>query len=89
MFKEQMQWIKSIEVPVGWRRQFCGIEKIHYQGITVYFLDNEYYFKRHGSYGFRDDGERFAFLFPSRTRGFTVFRGTARILYIAMTGKQG
>lgn len=60
-FQEQMQWIKSIEVPVGWRRQFCGIEKFHYQGITVYFLDNEYYFKRHGSYGFTDDGERFAF----------------------------
>ena len=60
-YKEQMQWIKSIEVPVGWRRQFCGIEKIDYQGITVYFLDNEYYFKRHGSYGFGDDGERFAF----------------------------
>lgn len=60
-FKKQMQWIKNIEVPVGWRRQFCGIEKIHYQGITIYFLDNEYYFKRHGSYGFGDDGERFAF----------------------------
>ncbi|SDM58857.1 starch synthase [Psychrobacillus sp. OK028] len=60
-FKEQMQWFKSIEVPVGWRRQFCGIEKLQYQGITFYFLDNEYYFKRHGSYGFGDDGERFAF----------------------------
>lgn len=60
-FKEQMQWIESIEVSVGWRRQFCGIEKMQYQGITIYFLDNEYYFKRHGSYGFDDDGERFAF----------------------------
>ncbi|MEK4486187.1 glycogen synthase GlgA [Psychrobacillus sp. FSL H8-0484] len=60
-FKDQMQWIKSIEVPVGWRRQFCGIEKFHFQGITVYFLDNEYYFRRHGSYGFGDDGERFAY----------------------------
>ena len=60
-FQEQLQWIKSIEVPLGWRRQFCGIEKCNYQGITVYFLDNEYYFKRHGSYGFNDDGERFAF----------------------------
>ena len=60
-YKEQMEWIKSIEVPLGWRLQFCGIEKIHYQGITIYFLDNEYYFKRHGSYGFGDDGERFAF----------------------------
>ncbi|MGG3942192.1 glycogen synthase GlgA [Peribacillus psychrosaccharolyticus] len=60
-YKDQMEWIKSIEVPVGWRSKFCGIEKYDYQGITVYFLDNEYYFKRHGSYGFGDDGERFAF----------------------------
>lgn len=42
----------SIEVPVGWRQQFCGIEKLVANGITYYFLDNEYYFKRHGSYGF-------------------------------------
>ncbi|PUB13955.1 glycogen synthase GlgA [Paenisporosarcina sp. OV554] len=60
-YQQQMQWIKSIEVPIGWRNQFCGIEKLDYQGITIYFLDNEYYFKRHGSYGFEDDGERFAF----------------------------
>jgi len=61
VYKDQMQWIKSIEVPVGWRSKFCAIEKYDYQGITIYFLDNEYYFKRHGSYGFGDDGERFAF----------------------------
>ena len=30
-------------------------------GVTYYFLDNEYYFKRRGLYGFYDDGERFAF----------------------------
>ena len=60
-YQQQIQWIKSIEVPVGWRNQFCGIERLDYQGITIYFLDNEYYFKRHGSYGFEDDGERFAF----------------------------
>lgn len=60
-FKEQMQWIQSIEVPVGWRRQYCGIEKIQYDNLVIYFLDNEYYFNRHGSYGFGDDGERFAF----------------------------
>ncbi len=51
----------SIEVPVGWRNQFCGIEKLVKNDITYYFLDNQYYFKRHGSYGFYDDGERFAF----------------------------
>lgn len=60
-FKEKMTFIDSIEVPVGWRRQYCGIERLELKGITYYFLDNEYYFKRHGSYGFFDDGERFAF----------------------------
>ncbi|MFU2015662.1 glycogen synthase GlgA [Peribacillus butanolivorans] len=60
-FKQDMRHITSIEVPVGWRQQFCGIEKLVANGITYYFLDNEYYFKRHGSYGFFDDGERFAF----------------------------
>jgi starch synthase len=56
-----MTFLKDIEVPVGHRRQYCGIEKLVDDGLTIYFLDNEYYFKRHGSYGFFDDGERFAF----------------------------
>lgn len=60
-YKKKMKLIKSIEVPVGWREQFCGIEKLVDGGITYYFLDNEYYFKRHGSYGYFDDGERFSF----------------------------
>ncbi|MET3699168.1 starch synthase [Bacillus oleivorans] len=60
-YKEQMNFVTSIEVPVGWRMQYCGIETYEWEGITYYFLDNEYYFKRHGSYGFFDDGERFAF----------------------------
>ena len=59
--KQDMTHMTSIEVPVGWRQQFCGIEKLVANGITYYFLDNEYYFKRHGSYGYFDDGERFAF----------------------------
>ena len=29
--------------------------------LSYYFIDNEYYFKRSGLYGFYDDGERFAF----------------------------
>ncbi len=61
VYKDEMQFQTSIEVPVGWRRQYCGIDKLEWDGINYYFLDNEYYFKRHGSYGFFDDGERFAF----------------------------
>ncbi len=60
-YKNQLVLERIIEVPLGWRRQYCGIEKLVHNGINYYFLDNEYYFKRYGSYGFYDDGERFAF----------------------------
>ncbi|MBE6185257.1 MAG: glycogen synthase, partial [Bacillus sp. (in: Bacteria)] len=57
-FKKQFSFLKSIEVPVGWRNQYCGIETYEDDGIQYYFIDNQYYFKRSGSYGFYDDGER-------------------------------
>ncbi|MDQ6600040.1 glycogen synthase GlgA [Bacillus salipaludis] len=60
-FKKEMKKIKEFTVPVGWRNQYCGIEELVYQGLTFYFVDNEYYFKRESLYGFFDDGERFAF----------------------------
>lgn len=60
-FKKELTFLQYIEVPVGWRRQYCGIEYLNKDGIRYYFLDNEYYFKRHGCYGYDDDGERFAF----------------------------
>ncbi|TDL30608.1 glycogen synthase GlgA [Jeotgalibacillus sp. S-D1] len=53
--------ITSITVQIGWRRQYCGIESLEYNGITYYLLDNEYYFKRDSLYGHFDDGERFSF----------------------------
>lgn len=59
--KGQMEFIKSITVPVAWRKQYCGIFKAKHQGVTYFFIDNEYYFKRDSLYGYFDDGERFAF----------------------------
>ncbi|MFK9095208.1 glycogen synthase GlgA [Bacillus salipaludis] len=60
-FKRKMKKIKEFTVPVGWRNQYCGIEELAHQGITYYFVDNEYYFKRENLYGYFDDGERFAY----------------------------
>lgn len=59
--KAGMEKIGELDVSVGWRQQYCGIEVLEYDGITFYFLDNEYYFKRDTLYGHVDDGERFAF----------------------------
>jgi len=52
---------KVINVPLGWRNQYCGILKGEQDGITYYLIDNEYYFKRDSLYGHYDDGERFSY----------------------------
>ncbi|HWT75293.1 MAG TPA: glycogen synthase GlgA [Mobilitalea sp.] len=51
----------SIYVKMGWRNLYCGIEQIEYNGVTYYFIDNEFYFNRDSLYSYGDDGERFAF----------------------------
>ncbi|MCC7571513.1 glycogen synthase GlgA [Candidatus Micrarchaeota archaeon] len=58
---ERITFKKRITVSLGWRFQHCGIEQLEYNGVTYYFLENEYYFYRSGIYGFSDDAERFAF----------------------------
>lgn len=60
-FQNLMAYEGSTFVDLSWRRQYCGVFKAVYEGITYYFIDNEYYFKRNGLYGHFDDGERFAF----------------------------
>ncbi len=59
--KNGMRYITNFTVPVSWRRQYCGVFESQYNGVTYYFIDNEYYFGRDGLYGFYDDAERFAF----------------------------
>lgn len=59
--REKSVLLKIIQVQVGWRSQYCGIMQYIENGVTVYLLDNEYYFGRDGIYGYGDDGERFAF----------------------------
>jgi len=59
--REQMVFMKSLEVSMSWRRLYCGIERLEHDGLTYYFIDNEYYFRRQGVYGFLDDGERFTY----------------------------
>lgn len=58
---EQMVHVRHIEVTLGWRRLYCGIERLEHDGLVYYFIDNEYYFRRQGLYGFLDDAERFSF----------------------------
>lgn len=60
-WREQMTFLKHFDVPLAWRRSYCGVFQLEREGVTYWFLDNEYYFKRADLYGYYDDGERFAF----------------------------
>lgn len=61
-FSEKFEYVTNFNVSVGWRWQYAGVFRYKHEGVTFYFIDNEYYFKRDGNiYGFYDDGERFAF----------------------------
>ncbi|MCX7710101.1 MAG: glycogen synthase GlgA [Clostridia bacterium] len=64
-YTEQMQFIGSIYVDLGWRHQYCGILKLEYEDVIFYFLDNEYYFNRDGLYGHYDEAEQFTFFCKS------------------------
>ena len=60
-YRQRFTYLGNINVPLGWRNQYCGIFSYEESGVTFYFLDNEYYFRRGGCSGYYDDGERFAF----------------------------
>ena len=60
-FRQRMKFIKSVYISLSWRNLYCGIYELEHNGVTHYFIDNEYYFNRSEIYGHFDDGERFAF----------------------------
>ena len=60
-YKAQMEHFSDFYVSLGWRNEYCGLEKLERDGVTYMFVDNERYFARDYPYGFFDDGERFAF----------------------------
>lgn len=59
--RAQLTFLTNITVDVSWRKQYCGLFTGVWNGVTYYFIDNEYYFGRDGLYGFYDDCERFVF----------------------------
>ncbi|WP_163527758.1 glycogen synthase GlgA [Halobacillus ihumii] len=60
-WKSQLTLLHKLNIQIGWRNQYAGVEYLEYDGIPVYFIDNEYYFKRSNLYGYEDEAERFVF----------------------------
>lgn len=60
-WRRKMREEAVFTVKLAWREQYCGVYSLKKDGVTYYFIDNEYYFKRPALYGFFDDGERYAY----------------------------
>ena len=63
-WRSQMTFLKYFNVTLSWRQVYCGLFQLEREGVTYWFVDNEYYFKRWQIYGHFDDCERFCLLFP-------------------------
>ena len=60
-WRSQMTFLKYFNVTLSWRQVYCGVFQLERDGVTYWFVDNEYYFKRWQIYGHFDDCERFAY----------------------------
>lgn len=60
-WRSQMTLEAVFNVKLAWRNLYCGVKKLVKDGVTYYFIDNEYYFNRGTLYGHFDDGERYAY----------------------------
>ena len=60
--KQEMEYLFDFTISLGWREQYVGIWKAENDGITYYFIDNEFYFGGWKPYGnIYEDVEKFAF----------------------------
>ena len=60
-YREKVHHLASFSVELGWRSQYAGIEFYDWEGIPVYFIDNEYYFGHAFYCGGRFEGEQYAY----------------------------
>ena len=61
-FANKLEYVTHFYMDLAWRSQYVGVLKTEYEGITYYFIDNEYYFSGPNPYGdICYDLEKFAF----------------------------
>lgn len=60
-FINELTFVGETYVYLSWRCQYCGVFSCVRNGVTYYFIDNEYYFQRDSAYGNFDDAEIYGF----------------------------
>jgi len=50
-FKNNMRYLTHFHMDIGWKQQYVGVMYMEYEGVPIYFIDNEYYFNGFNIYG--------------------------------------
>ncbi|MFA6644935.1 MAG: glycogen synthase [Bacilli bacterium] len=81
-FGARLQHVSEFDVPMSWRRQYAKVYRTYIDGITYYFIQNDYYFGRDNIYGYNDDLERFAFFTIAVRNAFKALGFQADIVHL-------
>lgn len=60
-YADSVEHLFDFNVKLGWRNQYCGIERLVLDGVCVYLVDNEFYYGDKIYKGGYDEGEQYAF----------------------------
>ena len=71
-YGDKLEYIGNFTVHLSWRQEYCGLFRYRSEGVTYYFVDNERYFRREKTYGYYDDGERFAYFSKAVVEGLPM-----------------
>lgn len=50
-YKNNMKYITHFMMDLGWKQEYVGVMYLEYEGVPVYFIDNEKYFSGFNIYG--------------------------------------
>ena len=61
-YREKMVYKTHFYIDLAWRTQYVGVFELEWNGVTFYFIDNEFYFGGNKPYSWiHEDIEKFAF----------------------------
>jgi starch synthase len=61
-FVQRLEYVTHFYMNLNWRSQYVGVFKVVHDGVTIYMIDNEYYFGGDKPYGeTKRDIEKFSF----------------------------
>ncbi len=80
--KKQMHFLSRFYVRLSWRSQYVGVLETKVEGITYYFIDNEYYFAGAKPYNnIYEDVEKFAYFSKAVLEALPVIQYRPDILH--------